>query len=60
MIQNKMSEETPISRRNRECAVCNKTIYRNEKYKLIKFRYDKTIFSFYKHLSCTDEIKIKE
>lgn len=60
MIHNKMIEQTPISRRNRECAVCNKTIYKKEKYKIIKFRYNTTIMSFYKHICCTDEIKIKE
>lgn len=60
MIYNKMTEQTPISRRNRECAVCNKKINKKEKYKLIKFRYDTTIMSFYKHIFCTDEIKIKE
>lgn len=60
MIHNIMNQYFPISRRNRECALCNKTIYKKEKYKIIKFRYDRTIISFYKHIGCTDEIKIKE
>jgi hypothetical protein len=55
MIKNIIYEKSPKSLRDRECAVCNKSIKKGEVYNLIKYRYDKTIMSFYRHDICKNE-----
>ena len=45
-------QKQPTTLRNRECCICNKIIYKKEKYNFICFRYDKTLISLYTHLNC--------
>ena len=45
-------QKQPVTTRNRECCVCNKSILKGEKYQFTCFRYDKTLISLYTHLNC--------
>ena len=53
-IRFKSVKETkqPVSKRNRECCVCNKVIPKGDTYQFTSFRYDKTLVSLYTHLYC--------